>query len=116
MTPTIELNESNFDREMRQARQPVVVDFWAPWCGPCRMLGPVLDEIAREQEGLVTVAKVNVDEYPELANRYRIESVPSLLYFRDGEVRDRTVGVVSKRAIITRLDALRAEPANPSPV
>jgi thioredoxin 1 len=116
MTSTIELNEENFDRAVRQVGQPVVVDFWAPWCGPCRMLGPVLDEIAREQEGLVTVAKVNVDEHPELANRYRIESIPSLLYFRDGEVRDRTVGVVSKRAIIARLDALRAEPANPSSV
>jgi len=116
MTATIELNEENFDRETQQAAHPVVVDFWAPWCGPCKMLAPVLDEIAREQEGRAVVAKVNVDEHPGLANRYRVESIPTLLYFRDGEVRDRTVGVASKRAIVAKLDALGAEPVNPSRV
>lgn len=115
MKATIELNEESFQREALQNHQPVVVDFWAEWCGPCRMLGPVLEEIAREEQGRVTVAKVNVDEYPELANRYRVESIPTLLYFRDGELRDRTVGVVSKKTIMAKLELLRANPADSSP-
>ena len=107
MKPTIELNETNFDREVLQSNQPVVVDFWAEWCGPCKMLAPALDEVAREQEGQASVAKVNIDENPALAARFNIQSIPTLLYFSGGELRDTTVGVVSKKTIAAKLGALR---------
>ena len=106
MKPTIEINESNFEHEVLQSNQPVLMDFWAEWCGPCKMLAPALDEIAVEQSGRVKVAKVNVDGSPELAARFGIRSIPTLLYFAGGEVRDQTVGCVSKQAIISRLEKL----------
>jgi catechol 2,3-dioxygenase len=109
MKPTIELNETNFDGEVLQASQPVVVDFWAEWCGPCKMLAPALDEVAREQAGQAIVAKVNVDENPALAQRFNIQSIPTLLYFNGGELRDQTVGVVSKKTINGKLGALRQQ-------
>src|SRR5437870_2915734 len=107
MKSTIELNETNFDREALQSNQPVVVDFWADWCGPCKMLAPVLDEIAGELQGHATVAKVNVDQNPELAARFNIQSIPTLLYFSGGELRDQTIGVVGKKTILTKLAALQ---------
>jgi thioredoxin 1 len=115
MKATLELNETNFDREVLQASHPVVVDFWAEWCGPCKMLAPGLDEIAREQEGRATVAKVNIDEHPTLAARFHIQSIPTLLYFNGGELLDRTVGVVSKKAVVTKLLSLRTAPASAEP-
>ena len=102
------LNQESFDSALSQAGTPVVVDFWADWCGPCKMLAPVLDEIAAEQSGRALVAKVNVDESPELAARFNITGIPTLLYFRDGELRDQTVGVVGKKAIVAKLAALAA--------
>jgi thioredoxin 1 len=112
MKPTVELNETNFDREVLQSPVPVVVDFWAEWCGPCKMLAPALDEIARELQGQAVIAKVNVDEQPALAARFNIQSIPTLLYFSGGELRDQTVGAVGKKAIVTKLTALRTEAAN----
>jgi len=106
--PTIEINETNFDVEVLQSNQPVLVDFWAPWCGPCKMLGPVLDEIAVEQSGRVKVAKVNVDDNPALTQRYGIQSIPTLLYFHNGEVRHQGLGVASKKAIVAKLESLAA--------
>jgi thioredoxin 1 len=106
MKATIEINETNFEAEVLQSAQPVLVDFWAEWCGPCKMLAPVLDEIAVEQAGRVKVAKVNVDFSPELAARYGIRSIPTLLYFADGEVRDQSIGTVSKRVILGKLEQL----------
>ena len=106
MKTTIEINEANFENEVLQSTQPVLVDFWAEWCGPCKMLAPVLDEIALEQAGRVKVAKVNVDSNPGLAARFGIQSIPTLLYFVGGEVRDQTVGVLSKRAIVAKLEKL----------
>lgn len=106
MTQTIEINEANFEAEVLQSNQPVLVDFWAEWCGPCQMLGPVLEEIALQQHGRAKVAKVNVDANWELASRYDIQSIPTLLYFAGGELRDRTVGVISKGAIVSRLEKL----------
>ena len=106
MKATIEVNEANFDAEVGQSAQPVLVDFWAEWCGPCKMLAPVLEEIAVEQAGRVKVAKVNVDDSPALAARYGIRSIPTLLYFAGGEARHQTVGVVSKKTIVSKLESL----------
>jgi thioredoxin 1 len=106
MKPTIEINESNFETEVLKSTQPVVVDFWAEWCGPCKMLGPVLDEIAVEQSGRAKVAKVNIEQNSELAAKYGIQSIPTLLYFSGGEVRKQTVGVVSKKTIVSTLESV----------
>ncbi|MBI4662492.1 MAG: thioredoxin [Verrucomicrobia bacterium] len=115
MKPTIELNETNFDREVLQSNQPVVVDFWAEWCGPCKMLAPALDELARDLQGQSVVAKVNVDEQSALATRFNIQSIPTLLYFSGGELRDQTIGVVSKKTIAAKLGALRSQSAASQP-
>lgn len=106
MKHTIEINEANFESEVVQSNQPVLVDFWAEWCGLCKMLGPVLEEIALEHDGRVKVAKVNVDTNSQLAERFGIQSIPTLLYFANGEIRDKTVGVLSKPAIVSRLEKL----------
>jgi len=106
MKPTIEINESNFENDVMKSNQPVLVDFWAEWCGPCKMLAPLLDEIAKEHADRIKVAKVNVDNNPALAERYDIQSIPTLLYFAKGEVRNQTVGVISKRKIVEHLEEL----------
>jgi thioredoxin 1 len=106
MKTTIEINETNFESEVLKSDQPVLVDFWAEWCGPCEMLGPVLDEIAREQAGRVKITKVNVDENPALAQRFGIQSIPTLLYFADGQLRNQLVGAANKKRIVSDLEAL----------
>jgi len=85
---------------------PVVVDFWATWCGPCRVLSPTVDEIAEEYEGKAVVAKCNVDDCQDVAMQYRVMSIPTLLYFKDGQLADKTVGLVSKADIEARLQKL----------
>lgn len=84
----------------------VLIDFWATWCGPCRILSPTVDEIAAEYEGRVTVAKCNVDDAQDVAMQYRIRTIPTLIFLKDGEVADRTVGVVSKAEIAAKLESL----------
>jgi len=106
MKPTIEINEANFETEVLKSTQPVLVDFWAEWCGPCKMLAPVLDEIATEKSGRVKIVKVNVDTNPALADRYGIQSIPTLLYFAGGQLRHQTVGAVGKKRIVDTLEVL----------
>ncbi len=102
----IKLDESNFDRELTQDDKPVIVDFWAEWCGPCKMIAPLLDEIAREKTGAVKVAKVNVDENQSLSFKYNIRAIPALLFFKNGQLRDQVTGVMSKKDLLNRVEAL----------
>ncbi len=96
----IKVDSNNFEEIVLKSDIPVLVDFWAPWCGPCQMLGPVLEKIAMENEGKVTVAKVNVDEEPNLALAYHISSIPALLLFKNGEKVKSTVGFQTKEKLM----------------
>jgi len=102
----VAVNESNFDAEVVNTATPVLVDFWAEWCGPCKMIAPILDEIANEKAGAVKVAKVNVDENQGLSSKYGIRAIPTLLFFKNGAVREQIVGMTSKRDLIAKLEAL----------
>ena len=102
----VTIDEGNFDNEVVKSTQPVLVDFWAEWCGPCKMIAPVLDEIAREKAGAVKVAKVNVDENQSLSLRYNIRAIPTLLFFKDGQLRDQVTGMTSKKDLLSRLESL----------
>ncbi|MFA5140616.1 MAG: thioredoxin [Elusimicrobiota bacterium] len=102
----IEITDSNFQDEVLTSAVPVVVDFWAPWCGPCRMLGPVIEELAGEYQGRVKVGKLNVDENPAAAQALRIEAVPTVMFFKDGRLVDRAMGVSHKSALRQRIDRL----------
>jgi thioredoxin 1 len=105
MKSIVELTEDNFESEVLQAAAPVLVDFYAPWCGPCKMLAPVLDALAGEFTGRIKFAKVNVDDAAELATRYGISGVPTLVLFKNGEILDTIVGMVPPRALKVRLEA-----------
>jgi thioredoxin 1 len=109
MKSIVELNEANFEAEVLKSGQPVLVDFWAEWCGPCKMIAPVLEEIATEQAGRIKVTKVNVDTNPNLAAQYQVQSIPTLLFFAGGVARDRVIGAVGKKAIVSRLEGLTAK-------
>jgi len=102
----ITLTESNFDREINQNDKPVLVDFWAEWCGPCKLIAPLIDEIAREKNGSVTVGKVNIDENQNLSFKFNIRAIPTLLIFKNGQVRDQVTGMTSKKDLLSRIEAL----------
>ena len=105
-TATVHLTEQNFDETLSQHAELLMVDFWAEWCGPCRAISPVLEELARESAGRVTLAKVNVDENPGLAARYGVRSIPTILFVKRGKVVDQVIGAVPKAKVREKLDAL----------
>ena len=105
---TTELTETNFQTEVLESEQPVIVDFWAEWCAPCRMVAPILDQIAGERAGVVRVAKVNIDEQPALARRFGVQSVPTIVLFKDGEPAAATLGAQPKRALEQALGLVEA--------
>lgn len=96
----ITTTDATFDTDVLQSRIPVLVDFWAPWCGPCRMQDPILEELAKQFEGKVTIAKLNVDENPQIAMKYGVMSIPTLLLFKGGQVMKQMIGVQSKDKLV----------------
>ena len=100
---TVKITTTNFEQEVLQAQIPVLLDFWADWCGPCRMAAPIIDEIAAETAGKVKVGKVNVDTDIELAQRYRIASIPTFLVFKNGELAEKDIGLQSKEDLVNLL-------------
>lgn len=102
------ITQDNFQTEVLQSTQPVLVDFWAEWCGPCKMLGPILDELADEYDGRVRVGKVNIDEHQQLAAQFGVRSIPTLLLFQQGQVADQIVGLRSKKDLKASFDRVAA--------
>jgi thioredoxin 1 len=102
------LTDGNFAEEVLKSPVPVLVDFWAEWCGPCKMVAPMLDELATEYDGKVKIAKVNIDEFQGLAAQYNVRAIPTLLIFKNGEVADQIVGLRSKRDFKAKLDRVAA--------
>lgn len=107
-TNHVTLTTDNFETEVLRSDRPVLVDFWAAWCGPCRVVGPIVEDLAAEFEGEAKVAKLDVDEHPEVAARYGVTSIPTLLFFRGGEVIDRLVGVTPRDVLADKLQELAA--------
>jgi thioredoxin 1 len=102
----IQVTDATFEAEVSRSDKPVLIDFWATWCGPCRALSPVLDEIAAENPERFKIAKIDVAESPALAASFRVRSVPTLLFVKDGKLRDQQIGAISKREIVKRLEAI----------
>ena len=102
----LHMNSENFQNIVLDNKEPAVVDFWATWCGPCRALAPTVEEVASEYEGKAVVAKCNVDDCEEIAAQFGIRSIPTLLFFKDGQMKDRLVGAVPKSDITSRIDSL----------
>ena len=105
MSKAIEITDSNFEEVVASSDLPVLVDFWAEWCGPCKMIGPVVDELSGEYEGKAVIGKVNIDENPETAQKFMVRSIPTLLILKGGEVVDKQVGAVPKSTLAQKIDA-----------
>lgn len=103
---TVEVTDSNFEEEVLKSDKPVLVDFWAEWCGPCRMVGPIVDELAKEYDGKVVMAKMDVDSNPDTSVKFGIRNIPTILFFKNGEIADKQVGAVPKATLASKLDAL----------
>lgn len=101
----LEFTDANFDELVLKSDKPVIVDFWAVWCGPCRMVGPIVQEIGEEYEGQAIVGKLDVDNNPEIARRFSIRNIPTILYFKNGEVVDKQVGAVPKQVLVGKLES-----------
>ncbi|MDQ7773202.1 MAG: thioredoxin [Elusimicrobiales bacterium] len=106
MSNEIQITDANFDQEVVQSAVPVLVDFWAPWCGPCRMIGPVIEELAKEYAGKVKVGKLNTDENPETASKYQISAIPTILFFKGGKMVKDAVGLQPKEELKKIMDSL----------
>ncbi|MEQ8624691.1 MAG: thioredoxin [Vicingaceae bacterium] len=104
----VELTDANFEETVLKSDKPVLVDFWAEWCGPCRMVGPIVDELHGEYEGKAVIGKVNVDENPAISAKYGIRNIPTVLFFKNGEIVDKQVGAAAKTAYAGKLDAQMA--------
>jgi len=102
----VEFTAENFDDLALNSDKPVVVDFWADWCGPCRMVGPVVEELANDYDGRAVVGKVNVDQHGDISMKYGVRNIPTILFLKGGEVVDKSVGAVPKNVLIEKLDAL----------
>jgi len=100
-----EVNDGNFEQLVLESNRPVLVDFWAQWCGPCRMLAPIVESLAKQYAGNAQVVKLNVDDNPSAVQRYRIQAIPTLVLFQNGEEKDRMIGVTTKEAIARTIDA-----------
>jgi len=105
-TMAVEITDSNFDELVMNSTQPVVVDFWAEWCGPCRLIGPVIEELSKEYEGRAIVGKVDVDANSEVSAKFNVRSIPTVLFIQNGVVVDKSVGAVPKAALAEKLNAL----------
>jgi len=103
---TVTLDEANFEAEVTQSQKPVLVDFWAEWCGPCKMIAPLLDEIAREKGDTIKVGKVNIDNNQSLSFKYNVRAIPTLLFFKNGQVVDQVTGMTSKKDLLGRIEAV----------
>ena len=104
----LEFTDDNFEELVMKSDKPVLVDFWAEWCGPCRMVGPLVDELSKEYEGNAVIGKVNVDENPNIAAKYGIRSIPTILFMKNGQIADKSVGAVAKDQLASKLDSLIA--------
>ncbi|MFH1319562.1 MAG: thioredoxin [Bacteroidota bacterium] len=101
----IEITDSNFEEKVIKSDKPVLIDFWAEWCGPCKMVAPIVEELSKEYEGKVVVGKVNVDNSPGISSKYGIRSIPTILIFKGGEVVDKQIGAVPKSMLVQKLEA-----------